>query len=158
MKATVRAPRILLVWVGRSGDSPLDVTTEQYLDRIDRMAPAAIRRVRPAGGDGAAAIAEESKRLLAEVEGAGRVWLFDVGGERVDSVRLSERLAADLAARPPLAVIIGGAAGVDESLRRRADRRISLSPLTFPHALARLVAAEQLYRALTLVEGLPYHK
>ena len=54
--------------------------------------------------------------------------------------------------------VIGGSRGVTDELRRRADARVSFGRVTYPHKLMRLIAAEQLYRAFTIAEGLPYHK
>ncbi len=159
MKSTGRKPRIVFLWVGRAGDSPLDPVTEEIVGRISRSFPALIRRVRPEGGDGAAAIAAESLRLLEAMDDAGCVWLCDREGTEVDSPGLSRWFSADIEGRPsPLVIVIGGAPGFDGSVRARAHRRLSFSPMTFPHALARLMAVEQVYRALTLREGVPYHK
>lgn len=154
-----RPPRIVLLWVGRSGDSPFEEACEDYVRRVDRFLPAAIRRVRPAGGDDPRAVAEESRRLLEAVGSPACLWLCDREGKEVDSPGLARWLDADLASRPaPLVVSVGGAAGVDDTFRARADRRVSFGRVTLPHAIARLVAAEQLFRALTLREGVPYHK
>lgn len=75
--------------------------------------------------------------------------------------RSSEALAAWLGARlevpKPTAFIIGGAAGIDGTLLRRADERMSLGPLTLPHQLARVVLGEQLFRGLAILAGHPYH-
>lgn len=77
-------------------------------------------------------------------------------GEELDSVALASRLRRW--ARPTLTLLVGGPAGLDRGLLARADARWSLSRLTFPHELARLLVAEQLYRALTLLRGIPYHR
>ena len=77
-------------------------------------------------------------------------------GERFDSAALAERLRDSASTR--LAFVIGGADGLAESLKRRANWRLSLSPLTFPHEIARLLLLEQLYRAHTILQGGPYHR
>jgi 23S rRNA (pseudouridine1915-N3)-methyltransferase len=103
--------------------------------------------------------AAESARLLERVPLGVEAVALTRGGEPWSSLQLArylERLA--LEARPGVAFLIGGALGIAEESLREVPRRISLSPLTLPHELARLLLIEQLYRAGTIVRGEPYHK
>ena len=77
-------------------------------------------------------------------------------GQTFDSPAFAKRLEGSGSAR--LALVIGGAEGIDPSLKAQALWRLSLSQMTFPHELARLLLLEQLYRALTIQQGGPYHK
>lgn len=77
-------------------------------------------------------------------------------GQPFDSPAFAKRLEGSGSHR--LALVIGGAEGIDSGLKARASWRLSLSPMTFPHELARLLLLEQLYRALTIQQGGPYHK
>ncbi len=77
-------------------------------------------------------------------------------GDQLDSVQLAQRLEGLGSER--LAFVIGGADGLDPALKARARWLLSLSPMTFPHELARLLLVEQLYRAQTIQQGGPYHK
>jgi 23S rRNA (pseudouridine1915-N3)-methyltransferase len=77
-------------------------------------------------------------------------------GERLDSRGLAERLRDSASGR--LAFAIGGADGLADALKRQARWRLSLSPLTFPHEIARLLLLEQLYRAQSILQGGPYHR
>jgi 23S rRNA (pseudouridine1915-N3)-methyltransferase len=101
----------------------------------------------------------ESQRLLEQVPPGIELIALTRTGDAWSSERLGrllERMAVQASAGA--AFLIGGAFGLDDELLRRADRRMRLSTFTLPHELARLVLAEQLYRAGTIVRGEPYHK
>lgn len=100
----------------------------------------------------------EADRILAATDGC-RLVAFDLGGRALTSVELAARVT-DWEEQAPqrTAFVIGGAEGLAPSVLERADAALSLGPLTLPHQLARVVAAEQLYRALTINRGLPYHR
>ena len=102
---------------------------------------------------------EEGKRLLARVPAGAEIVALHRGGNQWSSERLSGYLA-DLALKssPGAAFLIGGAFGLSEEVLRRSGHKLSLSAMTLPHELARLVLAEQLYRAGTIARGEPYHK
>ncbi|MCB1273405.1 MAG: 23S rRNA (pseudouridine(1915)-N(3))-methyltransferase RlmH [Leucobacter sp.] len=106
--------------------------------------------------EGEAARAEESERILAKV-GDDFVVLLDERGRNVDSPELARLLQGGIERSRTVTLIIGGAFGVDERVRGRADFVWSLSKLVFPHQLVRLIAAEQLYRAQEIAAGRPYH-
>ncbi len=107
--------------------------------------------------EGDAARAEESDRILAKLDRETFVVLLDERGQNVDSPALAARLQGAFDASRPVAVLIGGAYGVDDRVRQRADFVWSLSKLVFPHQLVRLILAEQLYRAQEIAGGRPYH-
>lgn len=100
----------------------------------------------------------EGQALLAAVPGQALVVVLDERGMLVDTHTLAERLARWRQSGRDVALIVGGAAGVDDAVRARADWVWSLSPLTFPHMLVRVLVAEQLYRAWSLLQGHPYHR
>jgi 23S rRNA (pseudouridine1915-N3)-methyltransferase len=102
---------------------------------------------------------EEGKRLLARVPTGAELVALDRKGAAWSSEQLA-RYLDELAIRASLgaAFVIGGAFGLSDEVLTRADHRLSLSMLTFPHELARLMMAEQLYRAGTILRGEPYHK
>lgn len=102
---------------------------------------------------------EEAERILAKVPSEHEVVALTRVGEPLSSRNLAAYLE-EKGTRSAAGVtfVIGGAFGLGESLIRRARRRVSLSALTLPHEMARLVLAEQLYRAGTIVRGEPYHK
>ncbi|HOU89448.1 MAG TPA: 23S rRNA (pseudouridine(1915)-N(3))-methyltransferase RlmH [Polyangiaceae bacterium] len=137
--------RILVVAVGRLRDRPLRAAADEYLKRIRRYARCDEIEVR----DGAA--------LARPVpEGAHRIAL-EVDGEQVASLDFARRVERwGASGKGELAFLIGGADGIPADLSRAASSRLSLSRLTLPHRLARVLLYEQLYRAFTLIRGEPY--
>ena len=101
---------------------------------------------------------EEGARLLAALPKGAQVIALDERGRTWSTAELSRELAGWLAAGRDLALLVGGPEGLDPACRERADRLWSLSPLTFPHPLVRVILAEQLYRAWSLLSGHPYHR
>lgn len=83
---------------------------------------------------------------------------LDEHGSNWTSSELAGQLEAWQASHPVVAFMIGGADGLSDSCKQRADRLWSLSPLTLPHALVRVLLTEQLYRAWTVTQGHPYHR
>ncbi len=103
-------------------------------------------------------LAREGERLAARVPDGAVVVACDERGEAWTSARFAGWLAAQRDAARDVAFVIGGALGLAPGLRERAAVRLALAPWTLPHELARVVLAEQLYRAGTLARGEPYHK
>jgi 23S rRNA (pseudouridine1915-N3)-methyltransferase len=101
---------------------------------------------------------EEGSRMLAAVPKRAHVVALDESGRALSTMGLKGRLERWLAAGGPVALLIGGPDGLAEACLDRADERWSLSPLTLPHGLARIVAAEAIYRAWSLLEHHPYHR
>ncbi|MCA1567860.1 MAG: 23S rRNA (pseudouridine(1915)-N(3))-methyltransferase RlmH [Acidobacteria bacterium] len=155
--------RIRLIWVGRTKNEHVRALVGDYLQRLGRFVRCEVTELREsAGGDERGVIEEESKRIaaaLARADGAMTV-LLDVEGRREWS---SPELAAQvgrwqLEGKKEIAFVIGGHLGVTAELKAKADVRWSLSPLTLTHEMARVVLVEQLYRAYTIMHGLPYQK
>jgi 23S rRNA (pseudouridine1915-N3)-methyltransferase len=103
-------------------------------------------------------MAEEGKRILAAVRPDDHLVLLDERGREHTSVELSRWLGAHIREGSDLALVVGGPDGVAPEVRARAQESWSLSRLTLPHALVRVVLVEQLYRAVTLMDGHPYHR
>ena len=99
---------------------------------------------------------KEAEAIRAARKPAERLVLLSEEGRQLNSVALAELLGDWASER--LALVIGGADGHDPSLKQQADALLSLSALTFPHELARLMLVEQLYRASTILQGGPYHR
>lgn len=101
---------------------------------------------------------QEGERMLEQLSPRDWVVALDVGGGVVTTEGLAHQLAAWQQQGRDVAFLIGGPDGLDATCLARADERLSLSALTFPHGLVRVMLAEQLYRAWTLHSGHPYHR
>lgn len=101
-------------------------------------------------------VRKECDELLRRIGGA--FVLMDIGGEQLSSEKLAELVKTEHERSDELTFVIGGAAGVDERVRAAAKRRVSFGAVTYPHQIARLLLCEQLYRAATIIKGIPYHK
>lgn len=134
----------------------------QYSERLQgadyRMALTEIALGRRPGDDVSRAIATEGERMLAAAGSGAHIVALQVNGESWSTARLARWLDERSRDGDPLAFCIGGPDGLAAVVEARARLRWSLSPLTLPHGLARVVAAEALYRAVTVIKGLPYHR
>lgn len=153
--------RVALIAVGQRMPAWITEGFTEYSKRLRPRLPLELVEIPAAkrgSGDLARAMAEEGKRLLAAVRPQDHVVALDERGNARTSLELSRWLAARLQAGNDLAFLVGGADGHAPEVLARADERWSLSPLTLPHALVRVVFAEQLYRAVSLLDGHPYHR
>ncbi len=103
-------------------------------------------------------LAREAARMRAAIGARDYVVALEVQGRSLSTPELAEWLAARMAGGRDLALLVGGPEGLDAALSSQADFRWSLSPLTWPHGLVRVLVAEQLYRAHSLLQGHPYHR
>jgi 23S rRNA (pseudouridine1915-N3)-methyltransferase len=117
--------------------------------------PVAKRR---AGENPERAVVREGADMLAALGRDDYVVALEVDADAMSTKQVSAWLALRMRASRPLALLIGGPDGLAPRCRDRADQSWSLSPLTMPHALVRVVVAEQLYRAMSLLAGHPYHR
>ena len=154
--------RLHLVAVGRLRSGPERALVDDYVSRFDRtgrplgLGPLTETEVEDRKGGGMAAEAA----LIARALPAGAlVCTLDERGETVDSPGFAAMLARWRdAGRQDAAFVIGGADGIDPGLRARADASVSFGRMVWPHMLVRVMLAEQLYRAATILAGGPYHR
>jgi 23S rRNA (pseudouridine1915-N3)-methyltransferase len=153
--------RVAICAVGRLRGGPEAALVEDYLARFGRtgraagLGPGGVAEV-DARGAGAA---EEGRLLLAAVPAGAVTVALDERGRALSSEELAGRLRrwAD-AGRRDAAFLIGGADGHGPELREGADLVLSLGPMVWPHMLVRVMLAEQLYRAASILAGTPYHR
>ena len=153
--------RVLVAAVGKPKHAALAAAIEDYESRAARYWPLEAVEVReePARSASADIVRErEGERLASRLPAGALLVVCDVEGEGMTSERFAEWLQRARERGRDVAFVVGGAFGVAPSLRTQAALRLSLAPWTLPHELARLVLAEQLYRAGTLLRGEPYHK
>lgn len=154
--------RLLVVAVGKV-KGPLAPVVAEYERRAARYWRLAVEEVdagaRLGSQDSEAVMTAEAGRLLARVPDELELIALTRGGKEMGSEELSGYLQ-ELAVRSSagVAFVIGGAHGLAQDILTKARRRLSLSAMTLPHEVARLVLAEQLYRAGTIARGEPYHK
>ncbi|MEO5814481.1 MAG: 23S rRNA (pseudouridine(1915)-N(3))-methyltransferase RlmH [Gemmatimonadaceae bacterium] len=153
--------RVVIVAVGKPRDRHLAAAIDEYETRAARYWPLDVVEVREASGRGVSAEQakdREGERLLARVPEGATIVACDELGDRLTSVEFSTMIVSLRDRARDVALVIGGAFGLSAAVRAKAARTIQLAPWTLPHEMARLVLAEQLYRAGTIVRGEPYHK
>jgi 23S rRNA (pseudouridine1915-N3)-methyltransferase len=134
----------------------------EYAKRMPRELPLELLEIRPeprsTGKTAQAMMALEAARIEAQVPAACRRVVLDERGEAPTTQQLAERLAKWMASGGDVAFIIGGPDGLDPRIRQSAHETLRLSSLTLPHALVRVILAEALYRAASVIKGHPYHR
>ncbi|UHD14880.1 23S rRNA (pseudouridine(1915)-N(3))-methyltransferase RlmH [Thiocapsa bogorovii] len=154
--------RVRLIAVGRRMPGWVESGYAEYAKRLPSEFALSLAEIEPGQrGKGCSperAGAAEGKRILKAIPNGARVVALDGAGEPWSTEALAEQLRTWLAGGRDLALLVGGPEGLAEPCLARADQRWSLSRLTFPHPLVRVIVAEQLYRAWTLVQGHPYHR
>lgn len=144
----------IIVSVGGRHETDIAQRVAIYEKRLAHTAPLEWQIVAPAKGDEAEVRRRESEQITKRLKLGAFVILLDERGHEYDSpglANLVERAGRDIC------WIIGGAYGVDDDLRQRADEVVSLSRLIFPHQLVRAMVAEQIYRLEMIRRGHPYH-
>ena len=153
---------IRLIAVGDRQPSWVDDAFGTYAERLPREWKFRLDTVatarRPKNSDASAAVEAEGRKVFGLFKDAEQIVVLDERGTELTSVGLSKKLTGWQAAGSDLSFVIGGPDGVSKALTTRADFRWSLSKMTLPHGLARVLFAEQLYRAWTVSSGHPYHR
>lgn len=153
--------RVTVSVVGRPRAAGLAAAIHDYETRASRYWPLEIHEVReePARAASTDLVRErEGERLAARLPATAHLVACDLEGERMTSEQFARWMRQARDEARDVAFVIGGALGLAPTLRARARTRLALAPWTLPHELARLVLAEQLYRAGTIARGEPYHK
>ncbi len=152
--------RIRLLCVGKPRDADLIRRHDDYAARIRRFGVRYdadhVRETSDSRYSDQEVRRRESRALTDRIDSGSTVVVLDPRGEQGDSPTFAARLERWI--ERPCSLVIGGPLGLDEEFRRSATAVWSLSEQTFPHELVRLLVAEQVYRALTILRGLPYHK
>lgn len=158
--------RIQIAAVGRLKDGPERELMARYLDRFEgagrplALGPATVAELAEGRAqDRASRMADEAQRLLKATEGAQVRIVLDERGKSLTSEAFAKLLAQRRdGGTAALALMIGGPDGHGEAVRAAATVTLSLGTMTLPHGLARVILAEQLYRAATILAGHPYHR
>jgi 23S rRNA (pseudouridine1915-N3)-methyltransferase len=153
--------RITIVAVGQRQPRWADAAVAEYLQRLPADFPVAIRQVKPhtrAGQPAAQVLAAEAERLRTAIAPGSRVIALDERGRDWTTEQLADALREWRDNAETATFVIGGADGLDAAFKRSASLLLRLSSLTLPHALARVLLVEQLYRAWSILTHHPYHR
>lgn len=132
----------------------------EYAQRMPRECRLELFEVALGGRSDAAdkAKADECERMLRAIRREDYVVALDVAGKQFDTPKLARQLQEWMFAGHDVVILIGGPDGLGDGCLERANLRWSLSPLTFPHTVVRVMVAEQLYRAASILKNHPYHR
>ena len=152
--------KVRLLAIGRDRSGLFAPAVDEYLGRLARTLKVELVELPEAKKQAGTPRAkeEEGATVLGRLKPGERLVALDERGDQPTSLELARRLARWQERGQDVALVIGGADGLSAAVLERAQERLSLSPLTLPHRLARLVLLEQLYRAVTILRGEPYHK
>ena len=154
--------RIRLLAVGTRMPGWVEAGVADYVRRLGPEIRIQIEELalgkRSAGGDTTRAVADEGRRMMIAIHPDEFVVALEVSGKAFGTEELSKWLGQRLQDGRDVALLIGGPDGLSAECRKRANLHWSLSPLTLPHALVRIIVIEQLYRALSILKGHPYHR
>jgi len=154
--------RVHLLSVGRRMPDWVEEGYREYAKRLPPECALRLVEIEPGyrgkGASPEAARRSEGERMLSALPRGVQVIALDERGRAWTTEQLAASLADWMADGRDVALLVGGPEGLADSCRDRADRLWSLSPLTFPHPLVRVIVAEQLYRAWSILKGHPYHR
>jgi 23S rRNA (pseudouridine1915-N3)-methyltransferase len=158
--------RLSIIAVGHMKSGPERELADRYMDRIAKTAGQVgmgfgtmTEHSESRARDGETRKREEAKLILADIGEGTRLMAFDERGKPIDSESFAIKIAGwrDAGTRN-LACVIGGADGLHEDVRQKADMIVSFGAMTIPHQLVRVLICEQLYRTVTILSGHPYHR
>lgn len=150
--------KITIISVGRLKEKFFTLAAEEYLKRLSRFCEVKVIELPDAEGklSEPEIITRESNSVLAALKNQ-KFWLLDIDGELFSSEKFATELN-NVFLYGEAVFVIGGSCGVDQRVRSAAEKRVSFGRFTYPHRLMRIMLLEQLYRATTINEGMPYHK
>ncbi len=158
--------KVTILCVGKLKEKFYLDASAEYLKRLQRHCKCEVIELpevrlseNPSQAEIARALKEEGENIRKKLPKGGAVVALCIEGELIDSVALSRMLEKfGTEGKAQVTFLIGGSFGLDKDLKREADRRISMSPMTFPHHMARIMLLEQVYRAYQISDGTKYHK
>ena len=133
----------------------------EYLKRMPRELPASVTEIKPEPRGSKTReqlLSSEKARIRDALTVGSRLVVLDEKGDDLTTLKLARRLETWMQDGRDVALLIGGADGLDEEFKQQADDKLRLSSLTLPHGMARLLLCEQLYRAVSVLKNHPYHR
>jgi 23S rRNA (pseudouridine1915-N3)-methyltransferase len=152
--------KLFVVAVGHRMPAWVDAGFTEYAARMPREARMELKALKPAprGGPVKRAIEDEGSRILGALPRGCVKVVLDEDGVLLDTMELAQHFGQWRQSGQDIAFIVGGADGLSDAVKQAATFTWSLSPLTLPHGLARVLLSEQLYRALSILHNHPYHR
>jgi 23S rRNA (pseudouridine1915-N3)-methyltransferase len=154
--------KLAFVWVGKTKNRAMSEMIQDYMNRIEKFIPVDIVTLRDwtAAGNAARTHTEkESADILARIDDDPYVVLLSERGRTLDSAGFARLMDNHrTTGTKKVTFVIGGAEGVSPSVEERADMQLALSGMTLTHEMARLLLAEQVYRAFTIIRNIPYQR
>ncbi len=158
--------KVTILCVGKLKEKFYLEASAEYLKRLQRHCKCEVIELpevrlgdNPSQAEIDRALQEEGENIRRKLPKGGAMVALCIEGELLDSVKLSQTLQRyGTEGKTQVTFLIGGSFGLDKDLKREADRRISMSPMTFPHHMARIMLLEQVYRAYQIADGTRYHK
>ena len=154
---------ISFVFVGKTGFREIERQLDYYLEKLKRFVRVSVKIIKEEkilrSRTDRDIMKLEGKRILEAIKGDGTVIVWDRCGKMVSSEEYAKYIGKlELSGTGRVWMVTGGAVGLSDEVIGKADAVFSLSPMTFPHDLARLIIAEQTYRAYTILRRIPYHR
>jgi 23S rRNA (pseudouridine1915-N3)-methyltransferase len=154
--------KLQLIWVGKTRKAAIKGLTDEYFERLKNFARLEMIELRDrddVGGDREKILEKEAEEILKRSEAGDFLVALDEKGQQMDSFQFADFFDRHRnTGTRQITFVIGGHFGLADRIKQRADLRLSLSPMTFTHELARLFLMEQVYRAFAILHGLPYQK
>ena len=154
--------RIRILAVGSKMPRWVEDGSSEYLKRMPREMPVTFQEIpmakRQKNADPEKLKVAEGESILAQLSASDHVVALEVKGKPWTTLQLSQQMDRWRMQGKDLALLVGGPDGLSDACRLRADQQWSLSPLTLPHPLVRVILAEQIYRAWSVLQGHPYHR
>lgn len=155
--------QLVFTWIGKTKNAHLAALEQEYLDRLGHFVACRCQIVRPEAArterDERRRREAEGRKILALLPADSYVVVLDQRGEMFPSEELAEMIRRRVQeGRRQMHFVVGSHDGLSESVRRRANLLLSLSPLTMPHELVRVILLEQIYRAFAIIQRSPYPK
>jgi 23S rRNA (pseudouridine1915-N3)-methyltransferase len=154
--------KLRFVWIGKTKRAPIKQLIQEYVERVGRFAQVEVTELRDrddVGGDARKIIDKEGEDILSRTASDPLVIALDERGREMDSIKLAELVERHrVSGTRQITFVIGGHNGLSDAVRKRANLVLALSRMTLTHELARVLLAEQVYRAFTIIHDLPYQK
>jgi len=153
--------KLAVLAVGHRQPAWVNEGCAEYLKRMPRELAASVTEIKPEPRGSKTReqlLAAEKARIREALAAGSRIVVLDEKGDDLTTLKLAKRLEVWMQDGRDVALLIGGADGLDEEFKQQADDKLRLSSLTLPHGMARMVLCEQLYRAVSVLKNHPYHR